>query len=140
MPYSKDVNKPLTAKMKAYCEEFVANGCHSQQAYRTVFGDGENVRQKANILHRNPRCQEYITYLLDEAWKAAAVTPSRMLKEIAEIAFSPVDNENGLTYGVKKDYFTLLQRQMGLDKQVIDAKVDTVIKVDIEDDEPTSEE
>ncbi|MBO7734886.1 MAG: hypothetical protein J6S67_20160 [Methanobrevibacter sp.] len=63
-----------------------------------------------------------------------------MLKAIAEVAFAPIDNDNGLTYGIKKEYFTLLQRQMGLDKQVIDAKVDTVIKVDIEDDEPTSEE
>lgn len=140
MPYSKDVNKPLTPKMKQFCEAFVENGCHQQEAYRTVFGDVPNVRSKASQLARNPRCQEYIGFLLDEAWKAAAVTPSRMLKAIAEVAFAPIDNDNGLTYGIKKEYFTLLQRQMGLDKQVIDAKVDTVIKVDIEDDEPTSEE
>ena len=140
MPYSKDVNKPLTPKMKAFCEEFVANGCHQQEAYRTLYGDVPNLRTKANQMANNPRCQEYIGFLLDEAWKAAAVTPSRMLKEMAEIAFSPVNNEEGLTYGVKKDFFTLLQRQMGLDKQIIDAKIDTTIRVDIEDDNLEGEE
>ena len=140
MPYSKDVNKPLTPKMKAICEEYVANGCHSEEAYRTLYGDVPNVRTKASQMLRNPRNQEYISYLLDEAWKAATVTPSRMLKEIAKIAFADVDNDNGLTYGVKRDYFNLLQRQMGLDRQVIDAKVDTTIRVDIEDDTFESEE
>lgn len=140
MPYSTDVNKPLTKKMKSFCEEYVANGCQATEAYKTLFPEEPNARTKANALAHNPRCQEYIGYLLDEAWKAASVTPSRMLKEIAKIAFADVDNENGLTYGVKKDYFTLLQRQMGLDRQVIDAKVDTTIRVDIEDDNAESEE
>lgn len=134
---SKNMDKPLTKVQRQFCEEYVCNGCNATKAYLSVKPDLSDDRayQRAREILHNPRAQEYISYLLEESWKAAAITPARIAKEIADIAFAPIDNENGLTYSVKKDYFNLLQKQLGLQTQKLEADVKTVnIKVDVEDE------
>lgn len=132
-------DKPLTAFQRKFCEEYVANGCNATGAYRTLKPDvpsNDSAYQRARNILKDPRAQEYVGSLLEEAWKEACITPARIAKEIADIAFAPIDNENGLTYAVKKDYFNLLQKQLGLQTQKVEAEVKTtVIDINIEEEE-----
>ena len=133
MPYV--MKGKLTKRMEDFCQEFVNNNHHQAEAYLKVYKCKPNTASAAACkLMKNPLIIERIEQLEEEAWKRAAITPAKMLRELAKIAFADVDNDNGLTYSVKKDYFNLLQRQMGLDKQTIEAKVEVNnINIDIED-------
>lgn len=89
---------------------------------------------------RMEKVVNYINQLEEEALRQAGVTPARIANELARQAFADLDPDSGLTYQVKQNAIKMLQAQFGLDKKVIDAKVDTIIKVDIEDDTTESEE
>ena len=131
----------LTSNQKKFCEEYVKT-YRKMDSYRIAYPNASDatVSRNTNKLFQNPRVLEYIQQLQDEALRQACITPARIANELGKMAFAEVDNEAGLTYAVKQNAIKLLQSQYGLDKKVIDAKVDTIIKVDIEDDTAEGEE
>jgi hypothetical protein len=79
---------------------------------------------------KNQKVQAYIRQLQDEALAQAAITPSRIALELGEIAFDKNNSNMERMRAVE-----LLQKQFGLQKQVVDANVNgKIITVDIEDD------
>ena len=126
----------MTKKQEAFCQEYVKNGHSQRNAYLVAFdGVPENAGRNASKLMRVPGIIERITELEEEAWKQACITPAKIARELAEQAFSPVDNEKGLTYAVKQNAIKMLQTQMGLDVRKLEAKVEVNnINIDIEDE------
>lgn len=61
--YSQDPNRPLTPKMKRFCEEYIICGS-AKKAYGIAFEcEGtQNVCNGSRLL-QNPRCQKYIKEL-----------------------------------------------------------------------------
>lgn len=112
----------LTAKQKAFCEAMVELNHNQMASYRKAFPDANDrtVQSNANRLMKKDEIIEYINALEKEAWKQAGITPERIAKELAKMAFAEIDENNTAT--TKQNAMKLLQIQMGLDKKIIEAK------------------
>lgn len=123
----------LTKKEKAFCEEYVANGCNASQAYCSVYECSiEDARKRYCKTFRKPEVKDYISALQKEAFDAACINAERVALKLAEIAFSPKDDEYyGATAQLKA--LDLIQKQLGLQHQKLEADITTDIVINIEE-------
>ena len=122
----------LTKKEKAFCEEYIANGYNASQAYHKVYECSiEDARKRYCKTFRKPEVKQYIQDLQKEAFAAAAINAERVALRLAEIAFADKEDE---IYGVSSQLkaLDLLQKQLGLQKQHIEADVKTDIIINID--------
>lgn len=123
----------LTKKEKAFCEEYVQNGCRASTAYATIYGCSiEDARKRYCKTFRKPEIKEYIAALQKEAFDAACITAERVALKLADIAFADKNDE---VYGVSSQLkaLDLIQKQLGLQHQKVEADVKTDIVINIED-------
>lgn len=124
----------LTLKEKAFCEEYVANGCNASRAYFATYDCAtiENARKLYCKVMRKPEVKEYIRELQREAFEAACINAERVALKLSEIAFADkTDKEYNATAQLKA--LDLLQKQLGLQKQHIEADLHTDINIIIEE-------
>jgi phage terminase small subunit len=123
----------LTKKEKAFCEEYVANGGNASRAYANVYGCSiEDARKRYCKTFRKPEIKEYILALQKEAFAAACISAERVALKLADIAFADKQDEfYGATAQLKA--LDLLQKQLGLQKQHIEADLHTDINITIEE-------
>lgn len=123
----------LTNKEKAFCEEYVANGGNSSKAYQKVYGCSiEDARKRYCKTYRKTEVKEYILALQKEAFAAACITAERVALRLSDIAFADKDDEHyGITAQLKA--LDLLQKQLGLQHQKIEADITTDININIEE-------
>lgn len=123
----------LTKKEKAFCEEYVANGGNASRAYYATYDTTpENARKLYCKVFRKPEVKEYIAALQKEAFEAACINAERVALKLADIAFAEKDDEiYGATAQLKA--LDLLQKQLGLQKQHLEADVKTDINITIEE-------
>ena len=123
----------LTKKEKAFCEEYVANGGNASKAYCLVYECCiEDARKRYCKTFRKPEVKEYIAELQKEAFAAACISAERVALKLADIAFAEkTDEVYGATAQLKA--LDLLQKQLGLQKQHIEADVHTDIQINIEE-------
>ena len=134
--YGRCCNVPrkngLTKKEKAFCEAYVfdsesATGAYMKAydcAYKTANAQGWKVLRK-------PLIQEYINTLQKEAFAAACITAEKVALKLSEIAFAEKGDKDYNTTAQLKA-LDLLQKQLGLQKQHIDADLHTDINITIE--------
>lgn len=123
----------LTKKEKAFCEEYVANGCNASRAYYAVYDTTpENARKLYCKVFRKPEVKEYIASLQKEAFEAACINAERVALKLADIAFADKEDE---IYGASAQLkaLDLLQKQLGLQKQHLEADLHTDINITIEE-------
>lgn len=124
--------KKLTAKEKAFCEEYVANGGNASRAYFAAYDTAsmENARRAYCKVFRKPEVKAYIVELQKEAFAAACINAERVALKLADIAFAEKDDE---FYNVQAQLkaLDLIQKQLGLQKQQIQADVTTDIVINI---------
>ena len=123
----------LTKKEKAFCEEYVQNGCRASTAYATIYGCCiEDARKRYCKTFRKPEIKEYIASLQKEAFDAACITAERVALKLAEIAFADKEDE---VYGAASQLkaLDLIQKQLGLQHQKVEADVKTDIIINIEE-------
>ena len=124
----------LTKKEKAFCEEYVANGGNASRAYFAAYDTSsiENARKAYCKVFRKPEVKEYIRELQKEAFAAACISAERVALKLADIAFADKEDEQyNATAQLKA--LDLLQKQLGLQKQHIEADVHTSIEINIEE-------
>lgn len=122
----------LTKKEKAFCEEYVNNGCKASRAYCTVYGCSyEDAKKRYCKTFRKPEVKEYIALLQKEAFEAACINAERVALKLADIAFADKEDE---IYGASAQLkaLDLLQKQLGLQKAHLEADVKTDININIE--------
>lgn len=123
----------LTKKEKAFCEEYVNNGCNASRAYETVYGCSiEDARKRYCKTFRKPEIKEYIAALQKEAFEFACINAERVALRLADIAFAEKEDEF-YTVASQLKALDLLQKQLGLQKQKIEADVNTDIVINIEE-------
>ena len=123
----------LTKKEQAFCEEYIANGCNSSRAYQKVYGCSiEDARKRYCKTFRKPEVKEYIRALQKEAFEEACITAERVALKLGDIAFASKDDEY-YTISAQLKALDLLQKQLGLQHQKIEADVNTDIKIIIEE-------
>lgn len=124
----------LTKKEKAFCEEYVANGGNASRAYFFAYDTSsiENARKAYCKVFRKPEVKEYIAALQKEAFAAACISAERVALKLADIAFAEKEDEvYGATAQLKA--LDLLQKQLGLQKQTLEANVSTEINITIDE-------
>lgn len=121
----------LTKKEKAFCEEYIDNGCNSSRAYAKVYGCCiEDARKRYCKTFRKPEVKEYIAALQKEAFEAAYINAERVALKLSDIAFADKEDEiYGVTAQLKA--LDLLQKQLGLQHQKLEAEVNTDINITI---------
>lgn len=123
----------LTKKEQAFCEEYVVNGCNSSQAYAKVYGCSiEDARKRYCKTFRKPEIKEYIRELQKEAFAAAYINAERVALKLSEIAFADKEDEI-YNASAQLKALDLLQKQLGLQKQKIDAEINQDITITIEE-------
>lgn len=124
----------LTKKEKAFCEEYVANGCNASRAYFAVYDCSSiEVARKAYCKpFRKPEVKQYIADLQKQAFEAASINAERVALKLADIAFADKEDEIYNTASQLKA-LDLLQKQLGLQKQKVEADVNTTINLVIEE-------
>lgn len=122
----------LTLKEKTFCEEFVANGGNASRAYQFAYGCSiEDARGRYGKTFRKPEVKEYIEALQKEAFAAACITAERVALKLGEIAFAEKgDNDYNATAQLKA--LDLLQKQLGITNNKIEAEVRNDIHITIE--------
>lgn len=121
----------LTKKEKAFCEEYVNNGCNASRAYETVYGCSiEDARRRYCKTFRKPEIKDYIAALQKEAFEFACINAERVALRLADIAFAEKEDEF-YTVTSQLKALDLLQKQLGLQKQKIEADVEQTINIEI---------
>lgn len=124
----------LTNKEKAFCEEYVRNGGNASRAYFYAYDTSsiENARKAYCKVFRKPEVKEYIAALQKEAFAAACINAEKVALKLSEIAFSDKEDE---VYGTtaKLKALDLLQKQLGLQHQKIEADITNDINITIEE-------
>lgn len=124
----------LTKKEKLFCEEYVANGCNASRAYEKAYECPiEDARKRYCKTFRKPEIKEYISALQKEAFAAACINAERVALQLADIAFAEKEDEIYNTTA-KLKALDLLQKQLGLQHQKIEADVTTDINITIGED------
>lgn len=123
----------LTKKEKAFCEYYVIDGLSATQAYIKAYEAEYSVANKhAWEKMRSPLVKEYIEALQKQAFEAACISAERVALKLSEIAFAAKGDEDyNATAQLKA--LDLLQKQMGLQSQRIEADVKTDITITIEE-------
>ena len=122
----------LTLKEKAFCEEYVANGGNASRAYFAAYDTTmENARKEYCKVFRKPEVKAYIKALQKEAFSAACISAERVALRLSDIAFADKDDEY-YTVSAQLKALDLLQKQLGLQKQHIDADLHSEINITIE--------
>ncbi len=126
-------NDELTAKEKAFCEAYVE--CYNiKEAYIKAYNNTnlETARSNGSQVLKRPRVKAYIAQLQKEAFERAMITPERIANKLADIAFAEKGDKE---YDAKAQLkaLDLLQKQMSLQNQNINANVETTIKLVIEE-------
>ena len=123
----------LTKKEQAFCEEYVANGCNASRAFQFAYGCSiEDARKRYCKTFRKPEVKEYIGDLQREAFNEACITAERVALKLAEIAFADKKDEH-YGAGAQLKALDLLQKQLGLQHQKIEADLHTDININIEE-------
>lgn len=132
MPSERIVVRPgLTQKNLDFLTEYVANGYHANEAYVAVYGCQEQTaRANASRVLKKPEAQEYLREVQGERIKAMGITAERVLEELSKMAFASKGDEF-YTASTKLKALDLLQKQMGLQNQKIEAKVDNQVNINV---------
>ena len=123
----------LTKKEKAFCEEYVANGCNASRAYYAAYDTTiENARKIYCKVFRKPEVKAYIAELQKEAFEQACINAERVAIKLGEIAFADKDDEHyNATAQLKA--LDLIQKQLGLQHQKLEADITADINIVIEE-------
>ena len=125
-------NGGLTKKEKAFAEEYVRNGGNATQAYLFAYDCCYDTAHKEGYrVLKRPGVKEYVTQLQKDAYAAACINAERVALKLAEIAFADKDDE---AYGPSSQLkaLDLLQKQLGLQHQKVEADISTDIIINIE--------
>ena len=124
----------LTKKEKAFCEAYVIDSLCATKAYQKAYECEYTTASAAGYkMLRKPHIKEYIETLQKEAFEAACISAEKVALKLAEIAFAAKNDEYYAASSQLKA-LDLLQKQLGLQKQHIDADIknDIIINIDEE--------
>lgn len=121
----------LTKKEKAFCEAYVFDGESATGAYLKAYDcEYSTANAQGCKMLRKPHIKEYIETIQKEAFAAACITAEKVALKLADIAFAAKGDEDYNTAAQLKA-LDLLQKQLGLQKQHIDADLHTDINITI---------
>lgn len=125
--------RKLTEKEVAFCECYVFEGLSATKAYQKVYGCAYNSASANSVkVMKKDAVREYIESLQKEAFKASCLTAEKVALKLSEIAFAEKGDEDyNATAQLKA--LDLLQRQLGIQHNKIEADIKTDINITVEE-------
>ncbi len=123
----------LTKKEQAFCENYIANGYNASRAFQEAYNCPiEDARKRYCKTFRKPEIKAYIAALQKEAFERASINAERIALKLGEIAFADKEDEY-YSASAQLKALDLLQKQLGLQTQKIEAEIQQEINITIEE-------
>ena len=123
----------LTDKERAFIDAYLTNGFRKCDAYMSVWNCAySTAHTQCYITFKRPEVQEYLEKRKAEIYHNVSGDAEMVMSKLAEIAFSE-KGDSDYTTKDKLKALDLLQKQLGLQKQKLEADVNTDIVINIED-------
>ena len=124
----------LTDKERAFIDTYLTNGFRKEQAYLSVWNCAESTAHgQAYYTFNRPEVQEYLEKRKAEIYHNVSVDAEMVMSKLAEIAFSE-KGDSDYTTKDKLKALDLLQKQLGLQKQKLEADIDGKTEINIQID------
>ena len=121
----------MTEKQKLFAENYLANGFNAREAYYSAFGENGNKQPSyPYTLLKNKEISDYIQKRREEIYNSLNIDATRVMQEIADIAFEPRNEKNVAS---KLKALELLSKNLSLQTQKIESK--DIIEVSLVEDD-----
>lgn len=121
----------MTEKQKLFAENYLANGFNAREAYYSAFGENGNKQPSyPYTLLKNKEISGYIQRRREEIYDSLNIDATRVMQEIADIAFEPRNEKNVAS---KLKALELLSKNLSLQTQKIESK--DIIEVSLVEDD-----
>lgn len=120
----------MTEKQKLFAENYLANGFNARDAYYSAFGENGNKQPSyPYTLLKNKEIADYIQKRREEIYESLNIDATRVMQEIADIAFEPRNDKNVAS---KLKALELLSKNLSLQTQKVESK--DIIEVSLVED------
>lgn len=120
----------MTEKQKLFAENYLANGFNARDAYYSAFGENGNKQPSyPYTLLKNKEIASYIQKRREEIYESLNIDATRVMQEIADIAFEPRNDKNVAS---KLKALELLSKNLSLQTQKVESK--DIIEVSLVED------
>lgn len=121
----------MTEKQRLFAEHYLANGFNARDAYYSAFGENGNKQPSyPYTLLKNKEISGYIQKRREEIYDSLNIDATRVMQEIADIAFEPRNEKN---IASKLKALELLSKNLSLQTQKIESK--DIIEVSLVEDD-----
>ena len=124
----------LTNKNKLFIEEYVANGYKEQgKCYQKIYPDASwttCLTNSSKVLSTDA-AKQYMRDIQHERFERLNINADRIACELAKMAFADLDDTN--TTASKARALDLLQKQLGLQTQKVQADVKNDVVINIQE-------
>ena len=121
----------MTEKQKLFAENYLANGFNAREAYYSAFGENGNKQPSyPYTLLKNKEISDYIQKRREEIYDSLNIDATRVMQEIADIAFAPRNEKNVAS---KLKALELLSKNISLQTLKIESK--DIIEVSLVEDD-----
>lgn len=123
-----------TDKELEFIKEYMDNGYNQTEAYMKVYGlCRESAGSRGYALMKKPKMKALLRDLQKESYEQAGISAERVAMKLAEFAFRE-EGQEGYGNAQQMKALDLLQKQLGLQTQKVDASVQsTTIQVTVEE-------
>ena len=109
----------LSAKHKAFCDQYLSNGLNATQAYKSVYKTNDKVSEAAaSRLLSNVKVKEYIQQEQNKTSEKLEITREFLIKEYLELIQSAKTDENFIDRGNWNKSLAQLAKLLGLDAAI----------------------
>lgn len=122
----------LTNKNKLFIEEYIANGYKEQaECYHKIYPDASwnTCKTNSSKLLASDAGKQYMREIQHERFERLNITADRIAEELSKMAFGNVDET--LKNSDKARALDLLQKQLGLQTQKVQAEVESNVVINI---------
>jgi phage terminase small subunit len=105
----------LSAKHKAFCDEYLANGMNATQAYKSVYKTNDKVAgASGGRLLENVKIKEYLQEQQETTSQRLQITKEELLNDLVEIK----NNNKGIRDGVAMKAIEIINKMSGFDAAI----------------------
>ena len=109
----------LSAKHKAFCDEYLANGMNALQAYKSVYKVSDKVAGASGVrLLDNVNVKEYLQQEQEKTSNKLEITREFLIKEYLELIESAKTDDNFIDRGNWNKSLAQLSKLLGLDAPI----------------------
>ena len=105
----------LSAKHKAFCDEYLANGMNATQAYKSVYKTNDKVAgASGGRLLENVKVREYLQEQQETTAQRLQITKEELLNDLVEIK----NNNKGVRDGIAMKAIEIINKMSGFDAPI----------------------